>query len=112
MTVARPGSVPTAAKDSDVGYPDDAAPLPVIDVSALREGAKPDRTAAEAQRIEAACRSTGFFYVSGHDVSAELIDRLDAASRDFFRLPLDDKMAIAMAGAAVPGAGSSRWARS
>jgi isopenicillin N synthase-like dioxygenase len=70
--------------------------LPIIDVSALREGASPDRMAAEAGRIEAACRSTGFFYLSGHDVPAELIDRLDAASRDFFRLPLDDKMEIAM----------------
>jgi isopenicillin N synthase-like dioxygenase len=75
---------------------DAPATLPVIDVSALLEPAPPTRVADAARQIEAACRDSGFFYVTGHGVPQELIDRLDAASRDFFRLPLDAKMGIAM----------------
>jgi isopenicillin N synthase-like dioxygenase len=66
--------------------------LPVIDISEptfSRPGA--------AAQIEAACRSSGFFYVTGHGVPAELIDRLDTAARAFFALPERDKLEIAMA---------------
>ena len=50
-----------------------------------------------ARQIASACRESGFFYVAGHRVPAELIEQLDAASREFFALPDDDKMEIAMA---------------
>ncbi|MEV0128098.1 2-oxoglutarate and iron-dependent oxygenase domain-containing protein [Dactylosporangium sp. NPDC050688] len=62
--------------------------LPVIDISDL---------ATAAPQIEAACRSSGFFYVTGHGVPAELTDRLDAAARAFFALPEQEKLEIAMA---------------
>ncbi|GAB3860179.1 isopenicillin N synthase family dioxygenase [Dactylosporangium cerinum] len=62
--------------------------LPVIDIS---------DPAVAAPQIEAACRRSGFFYVTGHGVPAELIDRLDAAARAFFALPEPDKLEIAMA---------------
>ena len=68
--------------------------LPVIDVAPLRTGGDPDGVARE---IEAACRDTGFFYVTGHGVPPELLARLDAASRRFFALPEAEKMEIAMA---------------
>ncbi len=68
--------------------------LPVIDVSSLRSDASSSRTAAE---IAVACRDTGFFYVVGHGVDATLVARLDALSREFFSLPHDEKMQIAMA---------------
>jgi isopenicillin N synthase-like dioxygenase len=61
--------------------------LPVIDLSA------PDVPA----KIEAACRETGFFYVAGHGVPRTLRDSLDAAAREFFSLPDNDKAEIAMA---------------
>lgn len=79
-----------------MAHPDSTAPLPVIDVSALVGEAADDRVAAVARQIEAACRDSGFFYVTGHGVPDGLLARLDAASREFFRLPLDDKMEIAM----------------
>ncbi|MEV4514580.1 2-oxoglutarate and iron-dependent oxygenase domain-containing protein [Dactylosporangium sp. NPDC049525] len=62
--------------------------LPVIDIS---------DPATAAPGIEAACRSSGFFYVTGHGVPAALIDRLDTAARAFFALPEQDKLEIAMA---------------
>jgi isopenicillin N synthase-like dioxygenase len=50
-----------------------------------------------AREIEAACRDSGFFYVTGHGVPADLLARLDATSRAFFGLPEADKQEIAMA---------------
>jgi isopenicillin N synthase-like dioxygenase len=60
--------------------------LPVIDMANLDPAA-----------ISRACRDSGFFYVTGHDVPGELIARLDRASRAFFDLPTEDKLEIAMA---------------
>lgn len=70
------------------------AGLPVIDIGKLaRDGA--DEQAA--REIEAACRSSGFFYVIGHGVDPALISRLDHAARAFFALPETEKLEIAMA---------------
>lgn len=63
--------------------------LPIIDLSADR--------AAVAAGIQAACRDSGFFYLTGHGVPAELLKELDAAAREFFALPEDAKLEIAMA---------------
>ncbi|NUR88891.1 MAG: 2-oxoglutarate and iron-dependent oxygenase domain-containing protein, partial [Nonomuraea sp.] len=52
--------------------------IPVIDIAPLLGGG-PAGQVAEA--IGRACRDSGFFYVSGHGVPAELIDRLDAGAR-------------------------------
>jgi isopenicillin N synthase-like dioxygenase len=62
--------------------------LPVVDLSSPVD--------AVAERIAAACRASGFFYVTGHGVPDELLARLDRLSRQFFDLPLDEKMEIAM----------------
>jgi isopenicillin N synthase-like dioxygenase len=69
--------------------------LPVIDIGPLR--GETAAAASVAGQIEAACRESGFFYVSGHGVPDALIARLDAASREFFALPESEKMRIAMA---------------
>ena len=70
--------------------------LPVVDVSSLVGGSGPP-AGEVAAAIGAACRESGFFYVSGHGVPEQLIARLDAASRAFFALPEEDKLEIAMA---------------
>ncbi|MEU7827977.1 2-oxoglutarate and iron-dependent oxygenase domain-containing protein [Nonomuraea sp. NPDC049129] len=67
--------------------------LPVIDISPLLSKGNAD---AVAERIGAACRDSGFFYVSGHGVSPELVARLDAAARRFFELPVEVKNEISM----------------
>jgi isopenicillin N synthase-like dioxygenase len=71
------------------------AELPIIDIAELlRPGS--DATHEVAGQIQAACRDSGFFYITGHGVPADLLDRLDAASRAFFALPEADKLEIAM----------------
>jgi isopenicillin N synthase-like dioxygenase len=52
--------------------------------------------ATTAAAIEAACRDSGFFYLSGHGVPPALQERLDRASRQFFALPEAVKLEIAM----------------
>ena len=58
-----------------------------------------------AVHIDAACRSLGFFRITGHDVPTDLFGRLDDAARGFSRSPEEDKSEFAMerAGAAWRG---------
>lgn len=63
--------------------------LPVIDISG--------RLHTVAGEIGAACRVSGFFYITGHGVPATLLKRLESASRAFFALPVEAKLEIAMA---------------
>jgi isopenicillin N synthase-like dioxygenase len=68
--------------------------LPIIDVSPLVNGGD---TRDVARRIGEACRTAGFFYVSGHGVDTVLGRRLERSAADFFVRPLDEKLSIAMA---------------
>lgn len=70
--------------------------LPVIDIAPLLDGSAVER-ARVAGEIGAACRDTGFLYAVGHAISGCTLAALDAASRRFFALPEEEKMAIAMA---------------
>lgn len=63
--------------------------LPAIDL----DGAEA-RTAAE---IDAACRQSGFFLVTGHGIDADRRLALEALAREFFALAPEEKAAIAMA---------------
>ena len=69
--------------------------LPVIDMSALF-GADAEGRGRVAAEIERACRAHGFFYLTGHGVAPPVLEALEAESRRFFALPLEEKMAIAM----------------
>ena len=67
---------------------------PIIDIEPLvSRGVGRDAIATE---IGNACREFGFFYILGHGVDGKLQDRLERASRQFFALELDRKLAISM----------------
>src|SRR5664279_1108511 len=61
--------------------------LPILDL----------RSATFIPALRAAARDKGFFYLVGHGVPDSLGDALFAASRRFFALPEDRKLAIQMA---------------
>jgi isopenicillin N synthase-like dioxygenase len=65
--------------------------VPVVDVSALRstEAAGSDMVAAE---IGKAAREVGFFYIAGAGVAEDLFERLLGVTKQFFALPLQEKM--------------------
>src|SRR3989337_2639661 len=65
--------------------------VPIVDISGLRS---PDR--AERERVAAeigrAARDVGFLYVSGSGVDDALFDDMLEATKEFFALPLEEKM--------------------
>lgn len=68
--------------------------VPVLDLSRLEQGTLERRTFLFDLRT--AARDVGFFYLSGHGISAVEIDEVLDASRRFFALPEADKLAIEM----------------
>lgn len=67
--------------------------LPVVDVGGLRHG-DGNAQAAVARELGRAAREVGFLYVRGHGIAPSLFDDLIDASRRFFALPLETKMAV------------------
>lgn len=66
--------------------------LPVIDIAALWSD---DRAAqgTTARAIAAACETVGFFYVRGHGVPRNVVERAIAAARGYFARPESEKLA-------------------
>jgi isopenicillin N synthase-like dioxygenase len=67
-----------------------SATLPVIDISRFRG---PGREAFLAD-LRHAAHEVGFFYVTGHGVSAQLRGRALSTAREFFALPEADRLEI------------------
>ncbi|KZT35226.1 Clavaminate synthase-like protein [Sistotremastrum suecicum HHB10207 ss-3] len=67
--------------------------IPVVDLSNANSPNLEARRAI-AQAIKEACTKVGFFYVKNHGVSASLVETAFAAGKNFFDLPIDEKMKI------------------
>ncbi|RKP09821.1 hypothetical protein THASP1DRAFT_13744 [Thamnocephalis sphaerospora] len=67
--------------------------LPVIDFGAYCD---PNSTAEQRQAvdqaIDKACRHLGIFFLSNHGIPEELSDQMRACIRQFFQLPLEEKL--------------------
>ncbi|WP_406631586.1 isopenicillin N synthase family dioxygenase [Amycolatopsis sp. WGS_07] len=68
----------------------DRQALPLLDLSRFR---RPGRAAFLAE-LRAAAHDVGFFYVVGHGVSGELARGIFAAAKEFFALPVEQRLAI------------------
>ncbi|MCU1396867.1 MAG: iron oxidase [Ilumatobacteraceae bacterium] len=68
--------------------------VPLIDLGGADA---PERFAAIARQVDAACRDTGFFVVTGHGIDHARFVELDIAARRFFALPDDVKARMSMA---------------
>lgn len=71
----------------------DSSYIPVINISPLYSK-QPSDWQQVASEIDAACRQSGFFYVTGHNISAQRIDDLNVLYKAFFALPLAEKLTI------------------
>jgi len=76
--------------------------IPIIDISALIEDSKTpssqqqqQQLQAVANQIKAACQNIGFFVITNHGISQSTISELLDSSKQFFDLPVDDKMMAA-----------------
>ena len=67
--------------------------IPAIDIGPFLQGRDEDKRRV-AGEIAAACRESGFFCITGHGVSADLIARTRQAAVDFFALPTAEKRSI------------------
>ncbi|HWE73582.1 MAG TPA: 2-oxoglutarate and iron-dependent oxygenase domain-containing protein, partial [Stellaceae bacterium] len=72
-----------------------ATTIHTIDIAPLFERGTMAARRETAKAIEAACRDTGFFYVTGHGIPDDAFTELDRASRRFFALSDSEKAAIA-----------------
>lgn len=68
--------------------------IPTVDISAFL--ADPDSPEAQAivPIVRSACRSTGFFQISGHGISKDLQQAVFAGAKKFFSLPFETKKAL------------------
>ena len=65
--------------------------VPLVDLAgAFEPGRRRDEV---VDTIRRACEGVGFLVITGHGVPDGLVQRVDAASRRLFSLPLDEKMA-------------------
>lgn len=67
--------------------------VPVLDLSDWLDGGNPTQL---IEQLKDACTKTGFFYVSGHGVPQQVIDDVFEATRRYFNLPYDARMADLM----------------
>lgn len=83
----------TGTVRGDPDHDDAVLTIPVIDISGYLAGDAP-ATSSVAAAISAAAQSPGFFQITGHNVSPDLITRLRDRLAAFFALPAESKRAI------------------
>ena len=69
-------------------------PIPVIDIAPLLADDASVAARSVARDIAEACRSWGFFQVTGHGLDQQLVDNTWRHTRALFQLPLADKLAL------------------
>jgi isopenicillin N synthase-like dioxygenase len=67
--------------------------VPVIDIAPYLAGTLEEKRRV-AGELDRACREVGFYVIVGHGVDPALVDAVEAVSRAFFDLPLDEKMNV------------------
>ncbi len=67
--------------------------VPILDLTALNEGGD---LAPLAAKLRHACVNTGFFYVANHGIPEGAMDDLFTATKRYFDLPMDQRLAHRM----------------
>ena len=66
--------------------------LPIIDISAFTTNLGSQAAKLKvARQIHEACRDDGFFYLTGHNVPQEIIDKVLKLGYEFFHLSEEEK---------------------
>ena len=67
--------------------------VPVIDLGPYFAGTSQDKLRV-ATELGRACREVGFYVIVGHGVDPQFIGQIESVSREFFNLPIDEKMKV------------------
>jgi isopenicillin N synthase-like dioxygenase len=87
------GNFGTKQISGDLSIVGDFTTIPVINIAGIFSVTLEDRQAV-ATEIRDACTRVGFFYVEGHGIPEEIIDRVFDLGKRFFDLPFEEKMKI------------------
>ncbi|MDB4582992.1 hypothetical protein N9164_07565 [Draconibacterium sp.] len=68
--------------------------VPIIDITELRVDSAAPQARPAVDSIAEACGSWGFFQVTNHGISQDLIDQVWEQTRGFFALPIERKLAV------------------
>ena len=68
--------------------------IPTINISAFLQDPDSEESQNVIAEVRAACRSTGFFQITGHGVPKGLQQDLFQAAAKFFALPFEEKKAL------------------
>ncbi|KFK33444.1 hypothetical protein AALP_AA5G014900, partial [Arabis alpina] len=80
--------------------------LPIIDISPLLAKCDDSHMMEDAGvaevvgKLDRACRDVGFFYVIGHGISEDLVNKVKEMTHRFFELPYEEKLKIKLTRAA------------
>ncbi len=87
---------PQAALDETylMDHPDSTEEIPILDIAPALSG-DPAGLEAVARELGEITRTIGFFYLKGHGVPDELVERVFAQSRRFHALPMEEKTKVA-----------------
>jgi isopenicillin N synthase-like dioxygenase len=66
--------------------------VPIIDLTAARQGGRAERLDA-SRAIDEACQRIGFFGITGHGVPDRMVEGLRRAAHEFFAVPMTEKLA-------------------
>lgn len=74
-------------------YPDSTEEIPILDIAPALSG-RADGLASVAAQLRQITETVGFFYLKGHGVPQDLVDRVFAESRRFHSLPAEVKARV------------------
>ena len=86
-------NVPSGDDAHLMDYPDSTEEIPILDIAPALTGNK-EALAGVAAALRQITETIGFFYLKGHGVPQELVDRVFAESRRFHSLPPEVKARV------------------
>jgi isopenicillin N synthase-like dioxygenase len=73
---------------------DPSITIPSIDISPFLHSPTSQEAEIAISAVRNACLETGFFQITGHGISRELQDQVFAGAKEFFKLPVEEKMKV------------------
>jgi isopenicillin N synthase-like dioxygenase len=67
--------------------------VPIVDIAPFLAGEPSDKQKV-TKEIDQACRDIGFLVISGHGIPKSLQEAVEGTTKEFFDLPLDQKMKV------------------
>ena len=83
----------TGSYNLNFGHPMTRLDIPIIDLTPYFEGGQNNKRKVAAD-MNRACEDIGFFIITGHGVDPELCRKANNVSREFFDLPVEEKLVI------------------